>query len=158
MKGTIHINMAELAVGHNDMRIKTSSIGSCVVIALYDNEAGVGGMAHAMLPTRVGRERDLSEYEAPAKYADESADRLVAEIEKIGGKKNRLKAKLVGGAKMFKVLGGDQYGIGYQNVEAARSRLEELGIPIESEDVGGSVGRVAEFNIANGVVEVSTKM
>lgn len=159
MREPVRINMAEMAVGHNDMTISTGSIGSCVVIMIYDREAGVGGMAHAMLPSRAGPSDGAGDiYEAKAKYADESVDRLISEIEKMGGEKRRLSAKLVGGARMFKVLGGDRYGIGYKNVESARKRLQELGIPIESEDVGGSTGKTARFNIANGVVEVLTKM
>lgn len=160
------INTGEMAVGHNDMHIKTGSIGSCVVITLYDDEAGVGGMAHAMLPTRrkvspdaaLETEKDIIESEAAAKYVDEAIDRLVASIEKKGGKKERLKAKLIGGARMFKVLSGDKHGIGYQNVEAAKAKLEVLEIVIESEDTGGTIGRIAEMNLANGLVEVSTKM
>ncbi|MDA2921776.1 chemotaxis protein CheD [Patescibacteria group bacterium AH-259-L07] len=168
MSKIININMGEMAVGHNDTRIKTGSIGSCVVVVLYDGEAKVGGMAHAMLPTRKERKTDvvsearaninINVAEAVAKYVDESVDRLVKEIEKIGGKKERLKAKLIGGSSMFRVLSGDKHGIGYQNIEAAKRRLQELGIPIKSEETGGTVGRLAELNLENGLVEVSTKM
>lgn len=157
MSKIININMGEMAVSHNDTHIKTGSIGSCVVIVVYDDEAKVGGMAHAMLPSR--KEKKLDGIgEAAAKYADESVDRLVKAIEGIGGKKERLKAKLIGGARMFKILSGDKYGIGYRNVEAARERLTELGVPIESEDTGGTIGRLAELNLENGLVDVSTKM
>lgn len=166
MSRVINIDMGEMAAGHNDTHIKTGSIGSCVVIVLYDGEAKVGGMAHAMLPSRTERQKDgvlktkdvIFEAEAVAKYADESVDRLLNEVETIGGKKKRIKAKLIGGARMFKILSGDKYGIGYQNIEAARGRLVELGIPIENEDTGGTVGRLAEFNLENGLVDVSTKM
>lgn len=166
MSPVINIDMGEMAVGHNDTHIKTGGIGSCVVIVLYDREAKVGGMAHAMLPSRTERQKDgvlktkdvIFETEAVAKYADESVDRLLNEVETIGGKKERIKAKLIGGARMFKILSGDKYGIGYQNIEAARGRLVELGIPIENEDTGGTVGRLAEFNLENGLVDVSTKM
>lgn len=174
MSQTININMGEMAVGHNDTHIKTGSIGSCIVIVLYDEEAKVGGMAHAMLPSRrkqyakdvvsEARERvsipsrSSNSEESIAKYADESVDRLVKEVENIGGKRARLKAKLVGGSKMFKILSGDKHGIGYQNAEAAREQLKVLGIPIENEDTGGTIGRIAELNLENGLLDVSTKM
>ncbi|MEK7453105.1 MAG: chemotaxis protein CheD [Patescibacteria group bacterium] len=166
MHQTINIDMGEMAVGYNGTHIKTGSIGSCIVIVLYDYEAKIGGMAHAMLPSRGERQIDLinearahiNKTEFVARYADESVDRLIKEIEKIGGKRERLKAKLTGGARMFKVLNGDKDGIGYQNFESAKRRLQELGIPIENEETGGTVGRVADLNLENGLVDVSTKM
>jgi chemotaxis protein CheD len=94
--------------------------------------------------------------EAVAKFADESVGRLVAEIEKIGGEKGRFKAKLVGGAKLFRMLSGDDKGVGFRNAEAARNALLRLAIPIEAEDVGGAVGRSATFTIENGLVEITT--
>lgn len=151
------INTAELAVGEGDIVIKTNSIGSCVVIALYDKTNKVGGMAHAMLPSRKSGSSS-SEFESEAKFADESIDRLVEKIENQGGSRSNLVAKLVGGAKMFKVLSGDKHGIGDQNVESAKNKLESLGIKIENEVTGGSVGRMASFNTANGILEINTKV
>ena len=156
--------MAEMAVGKDHAHIRTSSLGSCVAIVLYDSIAQVGGMAHAMLPSRKDKPADvievarynISENGFVAKFADEAVERLVAEIEKIGGKKEHLKAKLIGGAKMFRILSGDNFGIGFRNAEAARARLKALGIPVEAEDIGGVVGRTADLNIGNGLVEIVT--
>ena len=150
--------MAELAVETDGAKIKTGSVGSCVVIAIYDPIAGVGGLAHAMLPSAGDDPPGGGVYESEAKYADRSVDNLLRRIEAAGGSRKNLKAKLVGGAMMFKILGGDQYGIGHQNVSAARRRLGELGIPIESEDVGGSAGRIVELTVGSGLIEVSTKL
>ena len=157
MPAAIVINTGELAVAHNDARIRTGGVGSCVIIVLYDDAAKVGGMAHAMLPSRRPGE-PRSPDEAAAKYADESVDRLIGEIEKRGGRKERLRAKLVGGAQMFRILSGDQHGIGRQNVDAAGNRLRALAIPIDGEDTGGTAGRIAELNLENGSVEIFTKL
>ncbi len=156
--------MAEMAVGKEHMHIRTSSLGSCVAIVLYDAITQVGGMAHAMLPSRKDKPADvievaranISEDGFVAKFADEAVDRLVVEIEKIGGKKEHLKAKLIGGAKMFRILSGDNFGIGFRNAEAAKARLKVLNIPIEAEDIDGVVGRAADLNIGNGLVEIVT--
>lgn len=166
MSKEIDINMAEMAVATGDAVIRTGSIGSCIVIAVYDEEAKVGGMAHAILPSKEEKSADVIEearaninsVEAVAKYADSSVDRLVSEVEKLGGKKERLKAKLVGGARMFKLLSGDKFGIGYRNIEAAKKRLSELNIPVISEETAGTVGRMAEFSLINGLMNVITKM
>lgn len=165
MENVININMGELAIGSNDTRIKTSSIGSCVVVVLYDYEAKVGGMAHAMLPSResleghrgAGKENLIVEMEPRAKYVDEAIRCMVSGLERMGGSRMRMKAKLVGGAMMFKILNGKK-GIGSQNADMARKILEEMGIPIDNEETGGTVGRIAEVNLENGLVEVTTKM
>ncbi|HEX9664562.1 MAG TPA: chemotaxis protein CheD [Patescibacteria group bacterium] len=160
MQKTIQIETGELAVGHNDTKIKTGSVGSCVVIVLYDEEARVGGMAHAMLPSRPSNltVEATGQEKFSATYVEEAVDGLLNQVKSIGGKRARLKAKLVGGATMFKVLSGDKYGIGFQNIEAARRRLSELFIPIVAEDTGGSMGKIVEFNLVNGLVDVSTKL
>jgi chemotaxis protein CheD len=166
MNKIININMGEAAVSHNDTKIRTGGIGSCVIVILYDPEKKVGGMSHSVLPTRRDRDRspfsytkeEITEPKSAAKYADESVDYLIKEIQKIGGRKERLIAKLVGGAMTFKILGDSKNNIGKQNVESAKQRLINLGIPIEGEDTGGTVGRIAELNLENGLVDVMTKI
>lgn len=163
MKKEININMGELAVAQSDTKIKTGSIGSCLVVILYDSKEKIGGMAHSIMASRDNRSKSKSATwsglnEIMAKYVDESIDGLIEEIEKLGGKKERLEAKLVGGAKMFKLLSGDKFGIGQQNINKAREKFKELGIPIVNEDTGGTIGRIAELNIENGLVDVRTKM
>lgn len=160
----ITINMAEMAVGSDKTLIRTASLGSCVAIVIHDHKNQVGGMAHTMLPSRKAAPADVVEEarkniktnEAVAKYADESSVRLVAEVEKMGGKRENFRAKLIGGAKMFRLLGGDDKGLGFRNVEAARAQLALLRIPVESEDVGGAVGRSVELNMENGLVVITT--
>jgi chemotaxis protein CheD len=161
MKDIINIKTAELAVGHNDSIIKTGSVGSCVVISLYDSEAKIGGLAHAMLPTsrkKQSSEEGSEENNVLAKYADKAIDNLIVKIKKLGGKKENLVAKLVGGARMFRRLSGDKYGIGYRNLESARERLEYWGIEINSEDTGGSTGKVVQLDLRNGIVHVDTTL
>lgn len=161
----ITINMAEMAVGSHDTVIRTMSLGSCIAIILYDNKAKVGGMAHVMLPMRKvasanfveeTQRNNISGSGSVAKFADEAVERLLHEIEKMGAKREDIRAKLVGGAKMFRLLGGDDKGIGFRNAESARSQLSIYGIQIESEDVGGTAGRSVDFNIGNGLAQIIT--
>jgi len=167
-KKVIDVEMAQMAVAGSDTILKTSGVGSCIVITIYDSISKVGGMAHAMLASAKSKthfgdtvataREGINEGNLDAKYADQAVEKLVAELEKLGGKKQNFKAKLIGGARMFKLLSGDKFGIGYQNTESAKHKLEELGIFIESEDTGGTIGRSVEFNLENGLVSVNTKM
>jgi len=164
MSKEINIKTGELAVETDSAVIKTGSIGSCVIITLYDKVRKIGGLAHAMLPTRRdGTTPDPStasfdEGNASAKYVDDAVNNLVYGLKKIGGKIEDTEAKLIGGASMFKKLTGDTHGIGYQNVEAARNKLKSLGIKIENEDTGGGLGRSVIFNLSNGLVEIVTSI
>ena len=148
--------MGEIAVAlaSDTDTIETGGIGSCVVITLYDAEAKIGGMAHAMLPTDKATATHTEK--PPAKYVDEAIDALVAETVRQGAKQGRLKAKIVGGARMFHLLSGENAGIGFQNAEIAKKHLIERGIQIENEDVGGTVGRNACLQLSNGLLSVNT--
>jgi len=156
-----NISTGEMAVGNDSSIIKTVGIGSCIVVALYDKENRIGAMSHSLLPFRREQTKINSapiKLKKTAKYVDESINWMIEEIEKLGGKKENLTAKLIGGSRMFKILSGDKYGIGYQNIQAANQKLGQLGIPIESEATGGTVGRMAEMNLANGIVDIDTKI
>ena len=163
MSTVIEIRIAELFAGNEEHVIVTNGVGSCVVIVLHGRLQRIGGMAHAILP----REREVpspitgSRDEVGrrfVKYADQAVQMLTEEIVALGGTREHLVAKLVGGAHMFALLEGDKNGVGFQNVEAARERLAALSIPIETEVVGGTVGRNVRFDCATGIVEITTKV
>ncbi len=59
---------------------------------------------------------------------------------------------------MFALLEGDQHGIGWENTTSARETLARHGIAIETEVVGGTVGRNVRFDCATGIVEITTKV
>lgn len=160
----INIKTGELVIEKGEVNIKTGSIGSCVVITMYDKISKVGGLAHAMLPTR--REGvsptivdvDFSSGNISAKYTDEAVDNLLYEIKKNGGNIENMEAKLVGGASMFRRLGGDKNGIGFQNIESAKNKLKKYNIYVENEDTGGSSGKTVIFSLQTGLVEVITTL
>ncbi|MBL4693804.1 chemotaxis protein CheD [Candidatus Gracilibacteria bacterium] len=159
MGNIITVRTAELAVSHNDDSVRTGSIGSCIVIVLYDAVSKIGGLAHSMLPYRDEHHKaGPNEADQPAKFADEGVDNLILEIQRQGGIKENLSAKLIGGASMFSKIAGGTQSIGNRNVEAARKRLTELAIPIDKEDTGGTAGKSVVINLASGVVQVSSVM
>ncbi len=164
MSTTIEIHIAELFAGDQQNIIVTNGVGSCIVVVLYDRLARVGGMAHAILPRKKDNDTSLQFQDRDAigrmfvKYADQAVDMLVAEIESLGGSTEHAVAKLVGGAHMFALLEGDQHGIGWENTISAREELKKYGITIETEVVGGTVGRNVRFDCATGIVEITTKV
>ncbi len=162
MTKVVEIRIAEMYAGDEHNVIVTNGVGSCIVIILYDRLHRIGGMAHAILP-RVRNTRgdqfkrdDLGR--RFVKCADEAVDALIEEVESLGATKEHIVAKLVGGAHMFSLLEGDKFGIGWENTESARERLLAADIIIETEVVGGTVGRNVRFDCATGIVEITTKV
>lgn len=159
MSNIIQVSMGEMAVAQENVVLSSGGIGSCIVICMYDREMRIGGLAHAMLPKRRGTALDSPILDSEAKYVDESIDKLMSRLLALGARKIFLSVKLVGGATMFHLF-KDKIGksIGEQNIEAAHRELLLQKLSLTSEDVGGTIGRTVEFNLANGVIAVNLKL
>ena len=80
---------------------------------------------------------------------------LIARMLSLGCQKRNLTARMFGGASQFEVSGG-RISIGLQNVHVATRFLEDEGIPILAQEVGGSRGRKLVFHTETGDVFVKT--
>jgi len=151
MEGTVvKVGMADLNVAEGGATLKTTGLGSCVGLTLFDPKQLVAGMAHIMLPSSdIAREGQLN----IAKYADTAIPELLKQLLRLGADRRRLVAKLAGGAQMFAFSGtGDSLRIGPRNVESTKLALESLDIPVVAEDTGGNYGRTIEFDSRSGVL------
>jgi len=151
----IKVGIADMNVAQPPHLIRTSGLGSCVGVVIFDQMKEVAGLAHVMLPdSSLARSETIN----IAKYADTAVEALVELIIKAGGRKNWLKAKLAGGAQMFSFQSAntDMMRIGPRNVEAVKRELERLRIPVVAEDVGGSSGRTIEFNPKTCILSIRT--
>ncbi len=88
----------------------------------------------------------------PGKFADTAVDTLLDEVVSAGCKKERLSAKLAGGASMFGPAKAN--GLGDRNVQAVQERLAKHGVKIVAKEVGGQKGRKMMLTPATGEVEV----
>ena len=143
MNEMIKVGMADLKTGRNSDVITTLGLGSCIGIALYDPTTKIGGLAHVMLPDSTAIRNSSQNI---AKFADTGIEELVRQIEKLGANRNRLEAKIAGGATMFQFSASSgTMMIGERNVEASKKKLAELKIPILAEDTGANYGRTVTF-------------
>lgn len=110
-------------------------LGSCIAVCLYDKCNSVGGMCHFMLP----RKKSELINDNPNKYGNNSIKNLVREMEKLGSRRDCIKAKIIGGGDIL--VEKSDSSIGKLNTDFARSYLKELNIEIEGEDVGKHQGR-----------------
>lgn len=142
-----------IASGDASVALQTTSLGSCVAVALYDATARVGGMAHCLLD-RKARFVDAGERQAqPGRCADSAIPALIDAMVALGALPERLSAWVAGGGNMF-TTPDPVYDVGNWNVDAARDTLLLLGIPIMAEDVGGVTARRLRINVASGSVSV----
>jgi chemotaxis protein CheD len=96
----------------------------------------------------------------PGKYADTAIPALIADFDRRlrHSCRQRLVAKLAGGASMFQVdsslLENTQLNIGQRNQETIERILGELSIPILARDLGGNSGRRLILDTATGNVTI----
>ncbi|SDF39491.1 chemotaxis protein CheD [Sporolituus thermophilus] len=149
----IKVGMADYKVGKSPASLISYGLGSCVGIALYDPVTKVGGLAHIMLPDS----KQARSAENPAKFADTALPLMLDEMLKIGAAKNRVVAKIAGGAQMFTFTNTtDIMRVGERNSEAVKSVLRKMDICIIAEDTGGNYGRTVELKLDTGVFRVKT--
>jgi len=153
MENLIKVGMADLKSSTHPGILTTLGLGSCVGVALYDSMSKVVGLAHVMLPSSLQARNNINE----AKFADTAIVNLVQEMVKLGANRNKITAKLAGGAQMFAFTeSSDMMRIGSRNVLAAKEKLEELKIPVIAEDTGGNYGRTIELFSNDGKLLIKT--
>ena len=123
----VHVVQGEHHVSSDPDVMLTTILGSCVAVCLRDTEVGFGGMNHFLLPE--GKAEGLDE---GRRYGAFAMELLINELLRNGGRRERMEAKLFGGARMF----GGLSDVGASNAAFAEKFLRDEGIPV----VGGSLG------------------
>lgn len=144
------VKVADWAVA-KEGAIVTLGLGSCVAIVLHDAVSGAGGLAHVLLPsTTLARDRTN-----PAKFPETAVPLLVEALGKLGAGRERLRARLVGGAAMFANLASPGVAqMGERNAMAAKDALKAAHVPLTAEDTGADYGRSVYLHLPSGRLEV----
>jgi len=121
--------------------IITTTLGSCVAACVFDPVAAIGGMNHFLLPDSGSDKLSIS-----SRYGSAAMEQLINRLLTATGRRDRLRAKVFGGASMNAV----KSSIGQRNVEFVMDYLATEGIPTMSWDVGGGAARVVRFYPASG--------
>ena len=149
------------SVGISDFKVSgdpedviiTYSLGSCVGLTLYDPVAGVGGMVHCMLPlSRVNPEKAQLN---PAMFTDTGVQLLIQSVYDQGAKRDRLIAKVAGGAQLLDHK--HIFRIGERNYTVLRKVLWKNNILIKSEEVGGAKSRTMLLYMKDGRTTIKNK-
>ncbi|MFZ3172797.1 MAG: chemotaxis protein CheD [Carboxydocellales bacterium] len=147
------VGMCEMLVVTPPDTLSTSGLGSCIGICLYDPLKKVAGMAHIMLPDSTQARGNINE----ARFADSAIPALINIMLTKGAAKERMVAKIAGGAQMFNFNNlNDIMRVGERNGFAVLAKLKQEGIPVLEQDIGGNFGRSIKFDPEDGKVYILT--
>lgn len=153
MKET-NVGLGEQAVSREPEEVLVAyGLGSCLGVVMIDPASRLSGLLHALLP----RTPETGERGAPnsSKYVESGIEHLLASLVREGAKPDRLIVRIVGGANMLMGAGMSQsFDIGTRNVEAAKTTLSRLNLPISVAEVGGHSGRTVRVYVAESRVTV----
>jgi chemotaxis protein CheD len=142
IQSRVSLLQGEYRVSDNPGLVITTILGSCVAACLRDPHACVGGMNHFLLP---GNSQRGANQEAE-RYGVHLMELLVNGLLHLGAKRNRLQAKLFGGARIVEGLSD----VGALNVKFAKHFLEMERIELIGGSVEGVRGRRVEFRPVSG--------
>jgi chemotaxis protein CheD len=134
----VHIIQGEYKVVDDPDVVLSTILGSCVAACLRDPVAGVGGMNHFLLPGSGGA---MASGGDATRYGVHLMELLINGLLKKGARRDRLEAKVFGGAKTIASFSN----VGEQNAAFAMQFLRDEGIQVVSSSTGGDHGRKLEF-------------
>jgi len=145
----INVNQGETRVSDDPDVVLTTVLGSCIAACLYDPAAKIGGINHFLLAEPGRSDIDGTSMQRYGVYAMEV---LINAMLTMGAARNRLRARLYGGASMLDGF----HDIGSDNAQFARRFLRDEGIALVGEDVGGTGARRIEFRPTLGLARCRT--
>lgn len=161
MTSIVTVEMGEIkAARPGEARLQACGLGACVGLCLYEAAARIAVLVHVVLPQTLPPSPLASRPSAlapPGKCADTALPYALAEMIRLGGRREGVQAALVGGAHIFTMMGTDTVAhsrleIGARNVLALKEGLIREGIALCAEDVGGHFGRTVTLDAATGDV------
>jgi chemotaxis protein CheD len=128
-------------------------LGSCVSACIRDARLGYGGMNHFMLPLdgSLGQSAWGSAASAATRYGNVAMERLINDILKLGGKREHLEIKLVGGGRVLADMTTD---IGARNIAFVREYVAAEGFKVVGEDLGDVFPRKVVYFPQTGRIRV----
>lgn len=150
MENKYIVGIADMKIARSEGTLITYALGSCIGICLYDPVIKLGGMVHIMLPESLS-----SGGQNVFKYADTGIRETIRKMEVFGARRERIVAKIAGGAKMFDVQATGPLGnIGDRNITSTKSILKMEGIKLLKEDTGANYARTLSFDVSTGMAKI----
>ena len=117
-------------------------LGSCVAACVWDPHQRIGGMNHFMLPDS-GSDVPVDK---AMRYGNFAMEELLNDVLRRGARREALEIKVFGGGNVLhSMAGGGTVPIGDRNAAFVRRYLNEEGLRIAAEDLGGVHPRRIHF-------------
>lgn len=128
------------------------ALGSCIGVAVWARDIGVGALAHVQLPSAKNSSHETLA-ESPGRFADLAIPLLLRRLGERGASRGALKVVLAGGARVGQ--GEDPFSIGARNITAVRRLLWAAQIICAGEDVGGTHPRTVRVDLSDGGIAIT---
>ncbi len=140
----VHVVQGQFEILNDPNAVLSTVLGSCVAACVRDPLLQIGGMNHFLLPgdNNSGRNDSL-------KYGVQAMELLINGLLQRGASRERLEAKLFGGARVVEGLSD----IGQQNAAFAKRFLQAEKIACVGESLGGDRPRRIRFWATTGRVQ-----
>lgn len=148
------VNFCDLKISQNPAETLVAfSIGSGIVVSIYDPVTKAGGMLSFVLPESLAMLPERAERH-PCMFADTGLPALLEALLDIGAKTENIKVVIAGGAQ---ILGQkDEFNIGLKNCQAVSAFFKNNDLIIDYEDTGGISRRTLSLDIGSGCNIIQT--
>jgi chemotaxis protein CheD len=145
MKEVIDIGTGAVEVAGAGAILRSSAIGSCIVIAAYDSSKKVGAIAHSMLPGRAPKDAGGKR----TRYAADAIDEMINKMTRTGANQCDLEVCLVGAGNVLKKQDDT---ICKDNIESTTELLGKKHIPIRAAALGGTERKGISLDVGSGSI------
>ena len=151
MKNRITVGISDMQITRKpgDMII-THSLGSCLGLAAWDPNAGVGGLIHCLLP-----KASSQDVKNPFMYVNVGVPMMIRKMVAMGCSKGGLIFKAAGCGRMLHIK--NQFDTGAQNLAMLEALFTKNGVSIAARDVGGAIPRTMALHMDTGKVVISSQ-
>jgi chemotaxis protein CheD len=145
------VGMADFLVVQNQNAIlRTTPLGACLAVSIYDPVAKVAGILHSLLPdSGIDAARAVSR---PGMFLDSGLAAMLMRARDLGAALENLTICVAGGARILDET--TYFNIGHRNFEVLTKLLDQLGLRPKAQDVGGLSNRSMQLRAATGEVRL----
>jgi chemotaxis protein CheD len=148
------VNFCELKISQNPAETLVAfSIGSGIVVSIYDPVTRTGGMLSVVLPESSTMSPEKAERH-PYTFADTGLAALLEAFEDIGAQTENMKIVIAGGAQIMDQKA--EFNIGLKNHQAVSAFFINKNLSIDHEDIGGISRRTLSLHIGSGCNIIQT--
>ena len=148
------VNYGELKIRQNPAETLVAfSIGSGIVVSIYDRITRTGGMLSLVLPESSTMSPEKVQRH-PYMFADTGLPALLEAFLAIGAKTENTKIVIAGGAQIMDQKA--EFNIGLKNHQAVSAFFIDKNLSIDHEDIGGISRRTLSLDIGTGCNIIQT--